>query len=175
MSIMNTRKTGTVKKTATSKKRTLTRSKAKRQIPYLREESVPAGSYVATIVSVTETKTATTGNDAIEIVYELCDPNGRIVQVKEKLVINSYYYRELIDHLFDIDLLQDGADLDDMVGIREEVTVEYSDESGFGRFTSRQPCQQKVSIPHKTKKQVLLSADSDDDDDEEDFLEDEEE
>ena len=174
MSIMNSRKSTPTKKLVSAKKRTLTRSKAKMQAHFLKAKYVPAGNYRATIVAVTDSKTQG-GEEALDVTYELCDPNGRMFKAKERMVIDSYAYDVLVDHFIDAGLVDDGAEVGVLVGICEEVTIEYPEQGGFGRFTDRQPCKQSTSTPNQVKKQAPLNEElaDDEDDDYDDLLADE--
>lgn len=149
--------------------RPLTRSKVQKEVPYLKEKIIPAGSYTATIVSVSEAIT-NGGDEAIDVVYKLCDPNGRIFEAKERLIWDSRPYNLLVDHLYDEGLLVGDSEVGDMVGICEEVTVAYPYKGSFGTFQNRQPCQQKPVAPHKVVKQDLLAEDPDEDEEDDDDL-----
>lgn len=171
MTLSNSKKRTTAKNSASVLTRPLTRSKVQKEVPYLKEKIVPAGSYTANIVSVSEAITQG-GNEAIDIVYQLCNPDGRTFEAKERLVFDSYPYSILVNHFFEAGLLNDDATLADIVGICEEVTVVYPYKGSFGSFQNRQPCQQKSVAHHKAAKQSILAVDADEEDDD-DFLEDE--
>lgn len=172
MPITNSRKPGLPRKTTSILNRTLTRSKVQTQAPFLKEKVVPAGTYTATIVSVSESVTQG-GDEAIDVAYKLLDTNGRTFEAKERLVWDSHPYNLLVNHLIDTGLLIEGAAISDVVGICEEVTVSYPYKGAFGSFQNRQPCQQKSAVPLKSKKQELLAEDAEDEVDEDyDLLED---
>ena len=168
MSLLNSKKRAATK--ASVLNRPLTRSKVQKEVPYLKEKYVPAGSYTATIVSVAEAITYG-GVEAIDVVYQLCNPDGCTFEAKERLIWDSRPYNQLIDHLFDEGLLVGDAEVGDMVGICEEVTVWYPYKGAYGIFKNRQPCQQKPVAPRKTVKQDLLAENPDEEED--DYLDDE--
>lgn len=170
MPIMNNRKPSTHKKSAPFASRPLSRSTVQQKIPFLKEKNIPAGAYTATIVSVSESETLG-GDEAVDIVYKLCDSNGRTFDVMERLIWNSRPFNALIDHLYDAGLLVGDSTVGDMVDICETVTVVYPYKNSIGSFQNRQPCQQKPVAPRKTVKQDLLAEDPDEEED--DYLDDE--
>lgn len=169
MSLYSSKKRTATKNSASVLNRTLTRSKVQMQVPFLKEKIIPAGTYTATIVSVSEAIT-NGGDEAIDVVYKLCDPNGRIFETKERLIWDSRPYYNLVDHLIDTGLLGEGSVVGDMVGACETVTVVYPYKGAFGSFQDRQPCQQKPVAPHKVVKQDLLAEDPDEDEEDDDDL-----
>ncbi len=168
MSLLNNKKRAATKVSVLN--RPLTRSKVQKEVPYLKEKYVPAGSYTVTIVSVAEAITYG-GDEAIDVVYQLCNPDGRTFEAKERLIWDSRPYNQLVDHLFDEGLLVGDSEVGDMVGICEEVTVWYPYKGAYGIFKNRQPCQLKTVASHKTVKQDILAEDADEDEDY-DFLDD---
>ena len=162
MALMNTRTKNRPDKTNVMD-RALKRSTVQTTVPFITQDTVPAGKYVTRITSVSDSKT-TAGKDAIDITYELVDSSGKAVVAKERHPADGYLFQKLVDHWIDCQLIPDGANPSDLVGIEEEAEVTYVYEGALGNLQNRRPVNQasKATSPKKTSAPPVKDADKDD-------------
>ena len=159
--------------------RKLAHSNNAAKIPFVRQSIVPAGTYTAKVITVKEAKT-TAGEDAIDIIYNLTNANGKVVAAKERFPIDGYVLTKLSTHWFNNNLLPDDATYADIVSIEETVDISYVNPKALGCLRNRRPVNQaSKATPKKTSAPSVEDVDEvapvedveeDFDDDYEDFL-----
>jgi hypothetical protein len=163
----------TRKKSArTSILNTVLHHSAKKDVPFITEDIIPAGTYQIIISDVIDTETEK-GKAAVDLVYIFTSEDGFSAHAKERYVSNGYRWEQLIDHLFDVGLLTEDSTGAQLKGIEELVTVSYAREGALGTLQNRRPCSKK--LPKPPAKVIDTEEDVDDDDPEfDDFLEEDE-
>ena len=184
MALMNTRTKNRPAKTNVMD-RALKRSTVQTTVPFITQDTVPAGRYLARITAVSDSKT-TAGKAAFDLTYELVDANGKAVVAKERHPADGYLFQKLVDHWIDCQLIPDGANPSDLVDIEEEAEVTYVDEGALGNLQNRRPFKHVATKATSSKKSPLPPVEDVDeiepeedleedlDDEYDDFLEDEE-
>ena len=150
MALMNTRTKNRPTKTNVMD-RALKRSTVQTTVPFITQDTVPAGRYLARITAVSDSKT-TAGKAAFDLTYELVDANGKAVVAKERHPADGYLFQKLVDHWIDCQLIPDGANPSDLVGIEEEAEVTYVYEGALGNLQNRRPCKHTTSKSAPSKK-----------------------
>ena len=151
--------------------RKLVHSSKAAKVPFVKQSVVPAGTYTARITVVKEAQT-TAGEDAIDIIYNFTNANGKVVAAKERFPIDGYVLTKLTTHWFNNSLLPDDATYSDIVSIEETVDISYVNPSSLGNLHNRRPCKHAAS---KSAPPTKSSAPPVNDDDEGDLEEDLEE
>ena len=146
------------------------------KLPY--PSQVPAGDYISRVVSAKETTTKS-GNDAIEVCYEIKDASICEKILKGKLPSNTNIPAHNIRQVYPLGTSffdsyceamaeavgADEMDLDDTIGVTEKVTLDYGN-ANIGGYVERQPLNpseyDKVFRKLKPPKSNLLD-DSEDD------------
>ena len=143
--------------------RKLVHSSNTAKIPFIKHSVVPAGTYVARVTAVKEAKT-TAGEDAIDIIYNLTNANGKVVAAKERFPIDGYVLTKLTTHWFNNSLLPDDATYADIVGIEETVDISFVNPSSLGSLKNRRPVNHasKATSPKKTSAPPVNDADEGD-------------
>lgn len=98
---------------------------------------IPPGAYRSTITGITAVTTAA-GDEAVEVIYDLVDADGRKLQMREVIPVESRAFERFSDALIAAGLEEDD-DLLDAVGIVEDVELVYPDPKGLGHFGQRTP------------------------------------
>lgn len=131
--------------------RKLVHSNKAAKIPFIKQSVVPAGTYVARVTAVKEAKT-TAGEDAIDIIYNFTNANGKVVAAKERFPIDGYVLTKLTTHWFNNSLLPDDATYADIVGIEETVDISYVNPTALGNLQNRKPCKRTANKAAPSKK-----------------------
>lgn len=144
-------------------------STSKTTVPMAYESKIPAGRYRSKITSVADSTTAS-GDDAIDVVYQLTSSTGATYQMRERIPFDTYPYI-LFGNAMIAAGLNPGDDPVKAVGVTEDVTLYYPSPGTIGNFSKRKPITSKANA---------VADDDDEDaappgveDDEEDFLGDE--
>lgn len=151
------------------------RTEEQKVIPFITEDRVPAGQYVAEISAVMAAVTGD-GKAAVDLCYIFTDAKGRCIEAKERCAIEGYRFKKYCDHLIDTGLLENAFKISQLVGVTESVAVAYAHKNALGLLQDRKPCQGKkvirnVSSVNKTDATGEDFDDVADDDDYDDFLE----
>ena len=151
--------------------RKLVHSSKASKIPFVKQSVVPAGTYVARVTAVKEAKT-TAGDDAIDIIYNFTNANGKVVAAKERFPIDGYVLTKLTTHWFNNSLLPDDATYADIVGIEETVDISFVNPSSLGSLKNRRPTNHASKAAPSKKSSTPLVNDTDEDELEEEQEED---
>ena len=149
----------------------------KANVPMAKANKIPPGVYRSKIASIKDVTTQA-GDDAVEVVYDLTAADGSRLKMREIIPIDSYYYEKFGDALISAGL-EEGADLQDAIGIEEDVVLDYPSPGGIGHFKSRRPVfadTTPVVISTPDLDPIVADSDLNTEADEEfdDFLEDDE-
>lgn len=118
-------------------------STSKTTVPMAYESKIPAGRYRSKIVSVTDSTTAS-GDDAIDVVYQLTSPTGASYQMRERIPFDTYPYI-LFGNAMIAAGLNPGDDPVKAVGVEENVLLYYPSPGAIGHFSKRKPITSKAS------------------------------
>lgn len=143
---------------------------------FIYRSSVPAGRYHSTVKKVKEVTTKK-GFPALEVCYELKplgSESSQTYNVKQVYPEGTKHYDNFVDAM--AETINASADQEisfkDLIGVTEEVAVDYPDGGDWGTFVDRKPLENataEVSEISNNQIQSLLS-DCDDDDEFDDFL-----
>lgn len=142
-------------------------STSKTTVPMAYESKIPAGRYRSKITSVADSTTAS-GDDAIDVVYQLTSSTGDSYQMRERISFDTYPYI-LFGNAMIAAGLNPGDDPVKAVGVTEDVTLYYPSPGAIGHFSKRKPVISKVTAAIDDEDAAPPGVD----DDEEDFLGDE--
>lgn len=166
-------KTITRKDTTTAEKKGLDiqikRSVQGSKYSFAKAGVVAPDKYDSSIAGVEVTRTKG-GEDAVDILYNLTNQEGKTFHVRMRYPLGSFYFEELCDALLEAGL-KEGMDIKKAVGIEEEVTIDYVNGERIGSIVERVPVGSKST---ETKTANADKDEADDDDDEFDFADDEE-
>lgn len=152
------------------------RTTAQKDVPFVKEDVVPAGRYRAEIVGVFDARTEK-GKEAIDVVYSLANADGFSVRAKERYVMGGYRLEQLCEHWLTSGLLTEGTTYGDILGIVESVTVSYARKDALGTLQDRRPWKEKTVKSVTTTNSTLRVAEDEEEDilpldDDDDYLED---
>lgn len=124
-------------------------TKQKKSVPMMTASVVPAGTYRSRVASIADAECAS-GDAAIDVVYQLTDSTGKVVQARVRYPMEGYHLAQFVDAMMDAGL-EDGAGLCDAVGLEENLTIVYPFTGSLGKIKSRSPAVAAVqSAPEKT-------------------------
>lgn len=151
------------------------RTEEQKVIPFITEDRVPAGQYIAEISAVLPAVTGD-GKAAVDICYIFTDAQGLRIEAKERCSIEGYRFQKYCDHLIDAGLLQNAFKISQMVGVTESVSVVYAHKNALGLLQDRKPYQGKKVIRNMSSVNKIEATGEDfddisDDEDYDDFLE----
>lgn len=156
--------------------------RGKSKPPMAKANKIPPGSYHSTIASIKAVKTSA-GDEAVEVIYDLVAADGKQLQMREVIPIESWAFEKFCDALIEAGLSEDD-DLTAAVGVVEDVELVYPQPNGFGHFERRKPvtnadevAEQKATVRSESPMKTVVEEDDGDDDVDEldefdDFLED---
>lgn len=137
MAVASKNKTSRTAKTSTTTRRIRGTGSRKTAVPMARQKDIPAGQYRSKIAKISPKKTMS-GEEAIEIIYELTAPDGNVKKMREVIPCDSWAYERFCDALIAAGL-KDDDDITDAVGVTEDVYLTYPDARGLGHFSKRTP------------------------------------
>lgn len=180
MSILNSKKvTGSI--LGDSKKSGSLKREKVVNFDYIFNGNVPAGRYHSTVKKVKEVTTKK-GFPALEVCYELKplgSESSQTYNVKQVYPEGTKHYDNFVDAM--AETINASADQEisfkDLLGVTEEVVVDYPDDGEWGTFTSRKPLKKSTDEDVKENKSLnknqqmhALLADDEDEEDDDDFL-----
>lgn len=134
----------TRRSTSATGRRTIRGSKVqKAKISMARVSYIPAGNYRSKVVAINDVTTRA-GKTAIEIVYQLTDSMGKGYKIREIVPDDSWYYEQFSNAMVAAGV-PDEAEIDEAVGVEEDVELVYDDPCSLGHFATRVPAAQPVA------------------------------
>ena len=128
-------------------------------VPMLTQKIAPAGWYTSKIVAVDTAKTESL-DDAVDIVYELTDDDGKVVQGRLRYAVDGYHFGKLCDALVDAGV-PDGSPIMDAVGVEEELEIVYLRRGDLAKIKNRRPRSAAHAAPKKATARRMVAEDTD--------------
>lgn len=139
------------------------RSKTQTVVPMLTSKIAPAGTYTSRIAAVTASNIEGTNADAVDLIYELTDSGGKVVQGRIRYEIDGYHFYRLGDALIAAGL-PEGSSIAEAVGIEETLEIVYPQRNSLAKIKSRRPLSVAKTQQSKTPVAVADEDEYEDDD-----------
>ena len=133
--------------------------KKKPAVPMARAKDIPAGKYTSEVKKISFKKTRA-GDEAVEVIYELIAADGSVMLMREVIPLDSWAFEIFSDAMIAAGV-PDDADIEEVVGVKENVELVYSEPKGLGSFDKRRPVT-TTSKQQSSRAKVVLDDEDDD-------------